>query len=107
MSYRRIDQKLCDRVRILHSCGHPHSTVYEMTGVSESTQWHMKQRGYTAARRNLRPPPSDFAIVAADMPLEDIISHYRTGPTQARRWIKAVGMPRPRPGQTFRWVKIA
>jgi hypothetical protein len=107
MTYRRIDQALCDRVKVLHSCGHPYSTVAELTGVAESTQWHMKQRGYKMARRKLRPPPSDFAIRACSMPLEDIIAHYRTGPMQARRWMKAVGMARPRPGQTFRRGKFA
>ena len=99
MSYRRVDQALCDRVRILTSCGHSERTISEIAGISRSAIWAMKKRGYRAAKRKVRPMPSDFRIVAPTMSRDELIVHYKTSPRAILRWVAESGVRRPRPGQ--------
>lgn len=82
-----IPQYVVDRAKLL-STVHPSRTVSDLTGLSCSTLWHLRRRGWKAAPSRNRPMPSDFQIQARHMTRNEMARHYRASNTAVSRWLR-------------------
>lgn len=77
----------CRRAELL-SRSHSSRTVAMLLGVSRSTLWHLRKRGWkpvTSAAQQ-RERPTDFAIQCRHMNREELARHYRASNNTLARW---------------------
>lgn len=83
-----IPQDICDRVRVLRSCGHDQATVGELTGLHFTEVSKIEARGYKAATagRSVRPIPDDFPFYVHEETIDELCSRYTAGTSTVIRW---------------------
>lgn len=86
MAYH-LPPAVCARAKLLSSV-HPERTVSELTGVSRSTIYHLKKRGWRAVPTTCRQRqrPTDFAIQVRYMNRAELVAHYHTSNSIVARW---------------------
>lgn len=91
MGGKFLSQEKCDRVKRLYGM-YPHETVLELAGISSATLHALRHRGFKAAKREARPMPSDFPIVAPGMKYQELCDHYKAGYKVVARWRRQCGI---------------
>ena len=95
MPGRILSAAQCDRIRRLCAT-YDDATVRRLTGVGAGTLYELRKRAFRAARRkNERPVPSDWGLVAPGKAIGWLIQHYRTGPRTITRWRREKPMVGP------------
>ena len=82
-----LPPRTCERIKLLCNV-HSDRTVAKLVGISRSTLYLLKRRGFAplTSERRRRPRPSDFAIQANHMCRDELARHYRTSNRSVGRW---------------------
>ena len=86
-----ISPETVNRARILSRC-HPERTVVQLLGISRSTLFLIKKRGWRPAASRKRPMPSDFKIQFHHATRDELARHYRASNTAISRWKREAGL---------------
>ncbi|RYG87625.1 MAG: hypothetical protein EON59_06855 [Alphaproteobacteria bacterium] len=92
-----LTQAQCDRARRLEET-YGGGLACEMMGISSSTLWALKRRGFKAIARPLRKMPTDFAIIADGRNSEWLRAHYGTSNRSIARWRRESGAAEAKAG---------
>lgn len=86
-----LTQAECDRIKILFSM-YDWNTVCELGKIGSATLAKLRNRGFKAAKRPIRPMPNDFKLIADGKSLVELCAHYRCSTSTAIRWRKDAGI---------------
>jgi hypothetical protein len=93
----RLAPEICARAKALYE-RYGWTFTCERLGISSSTLWALRHRDFQPVRRDVRPIPHDFTLVADGRSTTWLQSHYRARPAVVARWLREVRPIRPKCG---------